>query len=855
MGKLNPFILVRRNSLPKSSIELEKKKEIFSLFKKKEANDLLFLENKESTIELLEKKIAKSFDNNLLNLKRIIFNENYNKYINFIEKNDRLEDEVKQALRRLQKYWEMKNLLNQDYHALYEDLNVESRETLHLAANSKFIQDYLLMIQPNIYPKLKSYKETDVRDHKSRARKLDDTLFKVLARASIKTSPFANMTRVGLVERTSSIKSKLGKLDGNSYFTNEIKINYTFLNRLIFEFLLQEDDFYLLTTYRTPPLSIENRKNVAIVNFVSTQDERKSVKIFETSEILKKLKIPAKLAAFLKENSVKIDFDLSDISKALDNKLSNKELIVLARKYVEIGLLVPTIGFSQFDDNEFFSEIIKIGKKFLKESNLNRLHNIIDQLILTKEKLHTVNSIEERNSIYRNMEAYLNANEETKNIGMSANHIFYEDGIIIDKIPVNNLCSQSDIEVLSNLQKITLLFDVSVRMRLELGERVSQSGVNSLNSDFFTLLFETSKDILSYWSDPLYIGDNIQSIWIKKLDSLKIGFIRELRELVSTSNVSVDITNLVNNYVEKIPQQLISRTDLSSSFFIQKNGDQLIINNIYDGQEKYKARFMDYFKEYLENDVDYKLFEQEYYLNQGYQEYTENFGFNGNIKSIYLPKRVTTVGTGRKRFSPIAKNYSEIEEFGVSIDPVCHFITFFDRSTNADIKVLFRGSLIPTAMPGYISTLLQLFSSGRMTFKFSDLACNDSAPRLTMGNIILSRKKESLSKYRDLFLNDDVDGPEYHRKINEYFWKNNFATKFFVVAKRDLSDKQFKFVDFKPFYVDVANPISLRIFVKEIVKKYQDENFENLFIEENLGDDQNFATEFDLELYKEGGQV
>lgn len=104
-------------------------------------------------------------------------------------------------------------------------------------------------------------------------------------------------------------------------------------------------------------------------------------------------------------------------------------------------------------------------------------------------------------------------------------------------------------------------------------------------------------------------------------------------------------------------------------------------------------------------------------------------------------------------------------------------------------------------------------------------------------------------------MNDDVDGPEYHRKINEYFWKNNFATKFFVVAKRDLSDKQFKFVDFKPFYVDVANPISLRIFVKEIVKKYQDENYENLFIEENLGDDQNFATEFDLELYKEGGQV
>ncbi|MEB2300174.1 hypothetical protein LAV72_11140 [Lysinibacillus xylanilyticus] len=855
MGKLNPFILVRRNTLPKTSIELEKKKEICLLFEKMKTNDLLFLENKESAIELLEKKIAKSFDNNLLNLKRIIFNENYKKYINFIEKNDRLEDEVKQALRKLQKYWEMKNLLNQEYHALYEDLNVESRETLHLAANSKFIQDYLLMIQPNIYPKLKSYKETDVQDHKSRARKLDDTLFKVLARASIKTSPFANMTRVGLVEQTRSIKSNLGKLDLNANFANEIKINYTFLNRLIFEFLLQEDDFYLLTNYRTPPLSIENQKNAAIVNFVSTQDERKSAKIFETSEVLKKLKIPTELAAFLKKNSVKRDFDLSDISKALDNKLSNKELIALARKYVEIGLLVPTIGFSQCDDNEFFSEIINIGKKFLKEKNLNRLHNIIDQLIITKEKLHTVNSIEERNSIYRELETYLNTNDETKNIGMCVNHIFYEDGIITDKIPVINLYSQSDLDILSNLQKITLLFDVSVRMRLELGERVSQRGVNSLNSDFFTLLFETSKDILSYWSDPLYIGDNIKSIWIKKLDSLKIGFINELQELVSTSDVSVDITNLVNNYVEKIPQQLISRTDLSSSFFIQKNGDQLIINNIYDGQEKYKARFMDYFKEYLENDANYKLFEQEYYLNQGYYEYTENFGFNGNIKSIYLPRRVTTVGTGRKRFSQIAKNFTEIEEFGVTIDPVCHFITFFDRATNADIKVLFRGSLIPTAMPGYISTLLQLFSSGRMTFKFSDLACNDSGPRLTMGNVIISRKKESLSKYRDLFLADDVDGPEYHRKINEYFWKNNLATKFFVVAKRDFSDKQFKFVDFKPFYVDVANPISLRIFVKEIVKKYQDENYENLFIEENLGDDQNFATEFDLELYKEGGQV
>lgn len=856
MGKLNPFILVRKNSLPKASIELKREGSITLLLNKIEKNNSLFLKNKENTIELLENQIAYSFDNNLLNLKRVIYNEQYNKFINILNKiKVSLNPEMEQALKELHKYWENKHLLNQNYNQLFENLSVESREILHEASNSKIIQDYLLMIQPNIYKKLQSYKEMNAKDHKNKERKLDDTLYKVLARASLKTSPFANMTRVGLVERASSKKEKLEEVSANINFSNEVKINYTFLNRLIFEFLLKEDSFYFITNYRTPPLSIEIQDNANIVNFVSTQDDKKSVKIFETSEILKKLKIPTKLAAFLKDNSVKKNFNLNDISLVLDNKLSNLELIELAKKYVEIGLLVPTIGFSQLDDNDFFLEMNEIGKKFLNKDSFNRLNDIINQLILTKEKLQFVETIEDRDCIYRELGEFLDSIEETKNISMSVNHIYYEDGVLTNEFPVNNLCTQSDINILSNIQKITLLFDVSLRMRLELGERVFLSGVQSLNSDFFTILFETSKDILSYWSDPLYIGSNIKSSWIKKLDSLKIRFINDLRELTSVSNHTIDITNLINEYVEKIPKQLILRADLSSSFFVQKNGEKLIINNIYDGQEKYKARFMDYFKEFLEQDAEYKKFEEEYYMDQGYHEYTENFGFNGNVKSIFLPNRVTTVGTGRKRFSTIAKNYLEIEELGIKVDPICNFITFFERSTKKEVKVLYRGSLIPTAMPGYISTLLQLFSSGRMTFKFSDLLCHESIPKLTIGNIVLSRKKESLSKYKNLFLAKDLEAAEYHKKINTFFWKNDLPTNFFVVAKRDLSDKQFRFVDFKPFYVDITNPVSLKIFVKEIIKKYQDEDFEGLYIEENLGNEGNFAIEYDLELYKVGGKI
>lgn len=95
---------------------------------------------------------------------------------------------------------------------------------------------------------------------------------------------------------------------------------------------------------------------------------------------------------------------------------------------------------------------------------------------------------------------------------------------------------------------------------------------------------------------------------------------------------------------------------------------------------------------------------------------------------------------------------------------------------------------------------------------------------------------------------------QFYYKILTLCSKNIVPSNFFVVAKRDLSSGEFKFIDFKPFYVDLLNPISVKQFLKEIIWKYKDEEYKDLFIEETMSNSGDFAEEYDLEIYKKEGE-
>ena len=57
---------------------------------------------------------------------------------------------------------------------------------------------------------------------------------------------------------------------------------------------------------------------------------------------------------------------------------------------------------------------------------------------------------------------------------------------------------------------------------------------------------------------------------------------------------------------------------------------------------------------------------------------------------------------------------------------------------------------------------------------------------------------------------------------------------------------------FKPLYIDIRNPVLLKVLEKDIVEK---NHFQNFYFEEYLSDDSTNATEYDIEINKREGEL
>ena len=695
---------------------------------------------------------------------------------------------------------------------------------------------------------MKSYITEDVEKHKSKIKKLDYTLYKVLARSTLKTSPFNNITEIGRVQMSNegwnnSINLKKKKI---------VNINHTCLYKIIFSFLYKSRKLIKKATYSLPLIEINNDKKTSFLVFKSTKNNDK---IFENDEILKKVNIPENIASLFRKKNTNISYE--DFLETLGDKYRSDNIIKIIQKFIEIGLLIPEIGMSDNNNDKFISEIVLVAKKYLNENENEDLQQLLDLIVYYKRLLENVSGIDERHCFYKELQSKLNKFSFFKELNINLHHLYYEDTYIDNPIYLKKeeIVSEVQLYYLKLIQKFTLLFDTNVRLKLELGERLEKNKINSFSSDFYRLLLTTSKDISPYWLNPFYsIGSEGTSSNLVLLDELKLEFLDLLyKKIDMTNEKSVDIIDLTKEIISRIPSDLIKNTDFSSSFFMQKNKDLLIINNIYDGHEKYKARFMDFFESYLNKNMTYLNFVDEYYYKQNYYEYIENFGFNGNIKSLQLQNKILSNKVGKKRFSSYMNKYEELEKLNIKNTKNSGFSL---EKNEKKIKIAFRGSLMPLSMPGYISTVLQLFSSGRMTFKFNRLLNNyEYIPRITIGNIVMSREKWKIIYHiKELLKKEKESEEEYFYRINKFFINAELPLEFFVIAQRDMEEKNSDIINFKPLFIDITNPIAIKVFYKEIINKYEEKELKKFFIEEHLSNDLNNVIEYDLEINKKEGE-
>ncbi len=256
---------------------------------------------------------------------------------------------------------------------------------------------------------------------------------------------------------------------------------------------------------------------------------------------------------------------------------------------------------------------------------------------------------------------------------------------------------------------------------------------------------------------------------------------------------------------------------------------------------------MNYFKDYLNESEDYQNFIREFYDENNYYELTDTYGFNGNVKEHRLRRECYTLGVGTRRFS-MEDNESlfKVEDFQVKVNN--NQFKFID-SNGLEAKICFRGSLTPTYMPGYIAMLLQLFTPGAMYYKIGEMVKSEYIPRITYDNIILTRKRIRLTYIKEHLLRKEKESDfEYYRRLNMVFLGLKLNKEFFVVIDRSsqLEEELFKF---KPLYINIENPLSVKVFEKEVAERFYPSKYEHFFMEEYLSNTGSYAKELSYEIY------
>lgn len=847
---INPMILIRRNPVKKTimSFDIDNSKygQLVDLYKMVE-------KSKSFIIDFLENEFKVNQSGVIINLKRAIFNQQISKIIK-IAKNSIILDilsrneQLKDFIMLIEQVNSKELYLEEVYPLVQKEVRRDMQATVK---NSHEISNYLLSINSSIFHKLKDYIDTPIEEHKSKIKKIEGTLYNVITRAALKTSPFLDVTQVGRAVISEESSNRTNELLHHS--NRCISLNYTFLYRVAFAYLEKSDLFYQHAKFRLPPFSIIRKEDGSYISYVGTLDDQKSSKIYKSQEVTAELKIPEKLVSLFEDKDITKDIEMKDFEKLFGKSVNSEVLLKLIKRYVEIGLLISTISFDETNDKVLMEDILAKSHDYLSKEESQELFNLFQQLNKLSQNFIFSNAFEKRYFYHKELEEIVKQLNNKFSLTFLSTYVFYEDGILSQDYSINKKLITKYLPDMEILQKFTILFDVNIRLQMEIAERfklVYHKAIGNIDDNFFNVLFETSKEMQGYWGDATYVKDDVLSKKIKVLDGLKLQFIDEFNQIVGKNEeTEVNISSLIKKYVRMIPEEIMNMCDLSSSFFVQYNDENMIINDLYDGHEKYKARFMDYFEEYMRVDVKYLDFIKTYYNDQNYFEYLETFGFNGNAKASKLEKTCYTVGVGNRRFDKAYTiNSFEVEDFFVEINDKFKLVD----SKGKIIKICHRGSLVPIAMPGYISLLLQLFTSGRMMFSYSQLNKLSYTPRLMFNDIVISREKQRLINLAsDIIKGNKETEYEYFRRVNMLFHEKGLAKTFFITADKNFNSTSNSFLmAFKPLYIDIANPIALKVFEKSILSKNDMELFKYLYIEEFLSNDSENVTEYDIEIYK-----
>lgn len=757
-------------------------------------------------IETIETAFAKTKDITLLNLKRDVFNNRKEKIEKY--RNSHGEQEISGYLTRfLSKSDELQHVVMQ-FESEYGNAYVQNRKTLQENLHDEGFLKSIAFNNETIYTKLAKYMQTSSDQHNKKLKKLDFFLLKLLTRGSMKTSPFSYLTKTGLASN-----EKLS-FEKEAY----CELNHSVLLKIVHQFLRTDEQALTRIPARVENFGSRNGK----VYYVSQRDIDHSNKVFETSDKFVEYELDPQLITYLESQKTETISFQQFYEQVNQIAAYEGQELMLYRKLVSLKLLKQQVTISNDRDIigsvKAFLESLQIGEQLLPK--LDELH---EELISfeTKDAFARINHWKKINETLQLM------NTSDKKIG---NEILYED-VVFKESKEDVVSDKLDSAFLHQITDFILLFDVNVRVQYEIGQLYAEAygeqmkkvtDSNLLNTIFFSKIHH----FFPYYQDQKYRYKEAVAQEVRLLDNLRDEFLQEFDTMLGeadSSNESIDLSALIASYTTRIPTYIKQNIDVSFSLFMQYAGENtVVLNNVYDGHEKFISRFKDFFSTQLDKQ-DYTQYTNEVFNEKNYYEIDELFGFNGGIHDR-KHQQTMKIDAGYQHFNN--KSNNALQDIHVKYDENTKKIKFLDAE-NKECSFTYKSSLVPMYLPGVLSVLLHLCQSGRMNFDITgSVARFPYVPRITMGNIILSRKKWNLSM-SDIneIISSDPDLHMVYKKINAYFEDNGLPKRFFFKRHRIKGS----FAVEKPLFFDIEVPLLLKFFVNEI-------NEQDAYIEEILPD-------------------
>lgn len=770
---------------------------------------------KEIVVSLIEEEFSLQKDSKLLNLKRDVHNLRGNrlrKYAGPILLNHLVE-----LLDQLDLY---KGILQQSY----EEAVLKSREILQREIADEQLQKTVLFFNQTIYKNIEKYLSKSVQTHNKKEKKLDNFIINLLMRSSMKTSPFSYLTQTGSSGNRFLIKKKAN-----------IELNHALLFRIFLENLRSNKE----ALEKIPVLVSKFGQRDSKIFFITQENVPQSKKIYETRDKLVQMVIEEEVIRFLKKKQGQTIFYKEFAQFLRENELYSERELDVFKRLVSTKILVQKISVN--------------AKRYLVEEMISYLkeQGICEELSLQLQFINEIQGEFEQADTNERLVLWKKIEDVIKNLSETipdfGTEILYED-ILFDS--QNNKSSLKDIEnKFSNhfFEEITtflLLFDVNIRVQYEVaalykklyGEfETSLSDSNLLNNVFF----EKLRYFFRYFQDMDYRYDEAIAPEVKILDDLRDEFKTFFSQYVDENEDSeIDFQELIKPFSKKVPEYIKYGNEFSMTFFYQLFQEKVILNDIYDGQEKFLSRFKDFF-ENLNDDIHYQEYIQKNYYDKNYYEVTELFGFNGGIHDRYYNQKLN-LEFGNQRFHDIG--YPEMSVFSVKYDEKTKKLKVLDHQKK-EAKVAYKSSLVPVFLPGVLSVLLLLFQSGRINFDINYfLKKRSSMPRIVFENIVMYRKKWNI-KLADFenISKEATNELELYLLINNYFIDRHLPKTFFLKKYRMGEEIS----AMKPLFIDITVPILFKHFINEIMN---DENQDPAFyIEEVLPEFKNELREYVVE--------